>query len=454
VFSTKGQEIKITKLDINRRFSSEIAPVVHNSVLYFVSNRKNSVLISAFNQNNEHLYKVYQTNLLLNGNFGKTTIFQPDKSFKLSAGSVAFSSENDFHIATFNKNSSLKSALFKAKKRQNLLGLFEAIQISSGQWGNYSQLPFSEIDENSFAQPTLSSDGKMLVFVSDKEGGYGETDLYYSNLTTSGWSEPVNLGSRINSSQKEIFPFFHNSGKLYFSSDRQGGFGGFDIYYSIFENEEWTSPVILQYPINSQSDDFSCYIFPDETSGFFASSREGRDNIYRFDYVIKFCEYPEEVEEENYCFTFFEERAILADTIPVKYQWEFSDGTKALGIETDHCFDGPGDYKIMLSVIDAITDEHLYSVAEYDLNLERPQQVYFYLPETIDVNTEVTIKAELTGFGDVEEVRYFWSIIDDETVFGDTIVYNFQQKGTYIIRCEAYWDNNQSICSKRTLIVE
>jgi plastocyanin len=453
ILPAKGQEVKISKLDINEKGSNEIAPIVHDSVLYFISNRKNGVLLKINNQNNEYLYKVYQTNMLPDGKLGETSIFQPDKSFKLSAGSVSFSSENKFHIATLNKESSFKAVFFKSKKNKNLLGLYESYRESPDKWGKYHPIKFSEISKNSFAQQTLSSDGQTLVFVSDKRGGYGGTDLYYSTLTESGWSDPINLGSKINSEKKELFPFFHSSGKLYFSSNRAGGLGGFDIYYSIYENEEWSEPVCLQAPINSKYDDFSCYIFPDETSGFFASSRDGKDNIYRFEYVMRFCEYPQEVEEENYCFTFFEERAIIADTIPVKYQWDFGDGDKVLGVEADHCFDGPGEYKIVLSVIDSLSDEYLYSVAEYEMNLEKPKQVYFYLPEKVNVNTEVVLKAELSGFGDVENVRYFWSVEEDKTVVGESISYRFSKKGIYTIRCEAYWGNGQSICSQRTLIV-
>ena len=451
----KGQEIKISELTVNERFSSEISPIVHDSVLYFVSNRKSNVMINIFNQDREYLYKVYQTPLLPEGKIGKITLFQPDKKFNLTAGSIAFSPDNQFYIATFNKIPSSKKARSKSKNETNILGLFESHRTNSGEWGSYSQLPFSENNNFSYAQPTLSPDGKMLIFVSNMEGGYGETDLYYSQLTPSGWSEPKNLGAKINSPKKELFPYFHSSGKLYFSSNKDGGHGGFDIYYSIFNNDEWSNPVLLPEPINSSSDDFSCYIFPDEMAGFFASTRNNtRDNIYRFDYIIHFCESPEEVQEEEYCFTFFEERAIESDTIPVKYEWDFSDGTKIQGVEVDHCFPGAGEYEVSLSVIDAVTDEFMYSVAKYVVDLERPQQVYFYLPEKVIAGTTLTIKAELTGFDDIENVRYFWALVDDERMIGETISFNFRKKGKYNIRCEAYWGDNQSLCSMRTIIVE
>ena len=455
ISTSKAQEINVTKLKINRNLSNEIAPIVQDSTLYFISNRKSDILKSVFNQEKNHLYKVYRTKLKPNGKTGKITKFQPDKSFKLSAGSIAFSPNGFFKIATFNKVSSFKKArLLSKNNEENPLGLFEARSIGIDKWSEYTQLAFSEELPYSFAQPTISPDGQTLVYVSDMQGGYGETDLYYSTVTPYGWSEPKNMGEIINSSAREIFPFFHESGTLYFSSDRYGGLGGFDIYYTVNNNGQWSKPLRLPNPINSEYDDFGCYFFSDGTSGFFASSREGTDNIYRFEYEIEFCSFAADVEEENYCFTFFEERAVVADTIPVRYQWQFSDGNKLYGVEVDHCFPGPGYYEIELSVIDSVTDELLYSVATYNIELEKPQQVYFYLPQKTTVGKSFTMNAELTGFGDVENVRYFWSIDGSEPVTGKTFSYDFRKKGTYTVRCEAYWDNNRKICSQRILTVE
>ena len=452
--SVKGQEIEITKLRINWSGSSEMAPLVYDSTLYFVSNRKSSIINNILTQDEEHLYRIYSSPILKDGDMGKISSLQFEKIINLTIGPFAFSNDGMFQIVTLNKSTSLKEARLKSKNDLNLLGLFEARRISPDKWGDYKQIAFSEQKPYSFAQPTLSADGQTLFFVSNMEGGYGETDIYMSERTQSGWSEPVNLGGNINSAGSEIFPFIHKSGKLYFASNRYGGQGGFDVYYSVNNNGEWSKPVPMPSPINSPYDDFSCYIFPEETSGFFASSREGNDNIYRFDYKIEFCVDPNEVEEENYCFTFFEETTVDADTLPIRYQWEFSDGTKSFGVKVDHCLPGPGYYEINLNVVDSITNEQLYNVSTYQLELKKPQQVYFYLPERIGTDMEITLKAELTGFDDVENVRYFWDLGDEETIVGETIFYNFRKKGIYRIRCEAYWGNNQSLCSYRTLIVE
>lgn len=452
--SATAQEIETVRLNINKDYSSEIAPLVHDSLLYFVSNRKSNVLISIFNQNNEHLYKVYSAPLLKGGRLGKARLFQPDKSVNLSEGSLTFSDNGMLQIATFNKIKSYKEARSANRNSEIPLGLFEAQRTSPDTWGEFTQLSFSANSAATFAHPALSPDGTTLVFASNMEGSVGETDLYTSSRTASGWSEPVNMGANINSTGRELFPFFHASGKLYFASDRYGGMGGFDIYVSAFADGEWTNPVPLPSPVNSPFDDFGCYIFPDETSGFFASSREGNDNIYRFDYKIVFCEDAAEVEEENYCFTFFEERAIEADTIPVKYRWRFSDGTETIGASVDHCLPGPGAYEVTLSVIDSVTNEELYDVANYELELERPQQVYFSFPETVKRGDEITLKATLMGFDDAENVHYFWDVNNNDLMLGETITYKFSRRGSYTIRCEAYWGDGQKICSYREVRIE
>lgn len=447
---TQAQQIETAKLNINSS-ASEIGPFMHDSVLYFVSNRKNSVLVNVFNQENEHLYDVYKAPLLKNKKIGKVGLFQPAQKNQLPAGSVAISPNGQFHIVTRNKAQTLRQA--RSSKNTIPLGLYQSQKLDNGQWGPYTAIAFSENSEFSFGQPSISTDGKKLFFVSDKNGGQGKTDIYMSTKTADGWGEPVNLGSKINTSGRELFPYYHSSGKLYFSSDGHNGIGGIDIFYSTFDGE-WSEPIRLAEPINSSFDDFSCFIYDNETSGYFASNREGTDNIYSYNYVFEFCENPTEVVEENYCFTFFEETAEALALETLKYQWEFSDGRKAEGLEVDHCFEGPGVYQINLNVIDAATGEQEYNVASYELPLEKPQQVYFLLPEKITANLPITIQATLTGFDDAKNIQYFWILDDKEKQIGETITYTFRKKGSYQVRCEAFWGDNQKFCSYRTVIVE
>lgn len=79
-------------------------------------------------------------------------------------------------------------------------------------------------------------DGDLLVFASDRPGGYGGYDLYYSQKTANGWTEPVNFGAKINSEFDEFRPvvsdhFDFTNRLMIFSSNRPGGLGGFDLYF-------------------------------------------------------------------------------------------------------------------------------------------------------------------------------------------------------------------------------
>ncbi len=451
VVTSYSQKIDIVKLRINTP-ESEFAPFVHDSVLYFVTNRKKSILVNYFNNENQHLYNIYKTKILKEGKTSKVTLFNPGQNIILQAGPATISQNGQNLIITQNKIQSIRVA--KSAKNKIPLGLYSSTLTPGKQWEPLIPLTFSDKSEFSFAQPSLSPDGNMLFFVSDINSGKGKTDIYMSKKTSGGWGEPINIGTNINTNGRELFPYYHPSGKLYFTSDGHNGLGGLDIFYSTQLNNEWTTPVRLEAPINTVYDDFSCYIFTNEKSGYFASNRDGSDNIYHFNYKIEFCENAEEVVEENYCFTFFEETAEALETPSLKYKWEFSDGHNAEGLEIDHCLPGPGLYQVNLNVIDAISGEQQYNVAAYELNLEKPRQVYFTAPEKIKLNQELVLKANLTGFDDAENVQYFWKIGDKEEQIGETISHIFRKKGKYQIQCEAYWGQNQKLCSYRTIIVE
>lgn len=122
------------------------------------------------------------------------------------------------------------------------------------------------------SQPSLSADGRMLYFVSNRSGGFGRRDIYISRLKEDGtWAKPENIGPDINSSFDDISPFIHPNGqRLYFSTDGRLGFGGFDIYFSEKEEDRWLKPINFGYPINTHDDEVSMYISSDGSRGFYS----------------------------------------------------------------------------------------------------------------------------------------------------------------------------------------
>lgn len=122
-----------------------------------------------------------------------------------------------------------------------------------------------------------SADGKTLFFSSNRPGGSGGVDLYMSKLTPEGdWGKAVNLGPNINTEYDEDAPFIHADGvTLSFSSNGHNTMGGFDIFTSLLSAEgNWSEPVNVGYPINTTDDDIFFMISPNGLTAYFSSFRE------------------------------------------------------------------------------------------------------------------------------------------------------------------------------------
>lgn len=171
------------------------------------------------------------------------------------------------------------------KKKLNINNL-HIIKASGSDFTELSPFAYNS-DNYSVGHPALSPDNNLLYFSSNMPGSYGGTDIYLCRKTDSGeWSEPENLGPKINTEGDEMFPFISNNGTLYFASDGQPGLGGLDIFsVSGKPDGSWGSVQNLHYPINSNGDDFSLIIDDASGKGYFSSDRvggKGSDDIYTF----------------------------------------------------------------------------------------------------------------------------------------------------------------------------
>lgn len=125
---------------------------------------------------------------------------------------------------------------------------------------------------------TISPDGNTLYFVSDRPGGVGGRDIYrVVKLPNGKWSKAVNLGYPINTPFDEDGVFIHPDGKtLFFSSNGHTSMGGFDIFFSVRDEEgKFSEPVNLGYPINTTDDDLFYVTSPDGKRAYYASVQEG-----------------------------------------------------------------------------------------------------------------------------------------------------------------------------------
>lgn len=141
---------------------------------------------------------------------------------------------------------------------------------------------------NSEKQPSLSSDGRTLYFTSDRPGGIGQYDIWMTERGEDGrWSKPVNLGDSINTEGFDQSPFIHPDNRtLYFSSTGRPGLGAYDIYLSRRTSDStWSAPMNLGYPINTHHSEQGLIVNAAANTAYFSSNRlEGKgQDIFHFE---------------------------------------------------------------------------------------------------------------------------------------------------------------------------
>lgn len=145
-------------------------------------------------------------------------------------------------------------------------------------WQDPTPLPFNDI-QFSFGHPSYDSENQRLYFVSDKNGGEGGKDVYYSDLKGDQWSDPKPF-ELINSTSNEVFPSIVGE-FMFFCSDRAGGKGGLDVYWvHLTQAIPEITPV---KGLNSPQDDFGLYVSPNLNKGFYSNNSSGHDDIFYFD---------------------------------------------------------------------------------------------------------------------------------------------------------------------------
>jgi outer membrane protein OmpA-like peptidoglycan-associated protein len=161
-------------------------------------------------------------------------------------------------------------------------GIFESYK--NGNLWNDPKIYQNQVNTN-YLETSASMDlnKNMVLFVSDREGGYGGKDLWMiKKLENGSWSIPQNLGEPINTEYDEESPYFHSDGKtLYFSSSGHSSIGGLDIFKSELDKElNWSSPKNMGYPINTVNDDLSFVPSVSGNRAYFSSVRNGGKGRY------------------------------------------------------------------------------------------------------------------------------------------------------------------------------
>lgn len=277
----------LENLEINSAYS-DFAPMFYkDNLVYSTSSDSSFIKTANYGWNDQPYLKLQlgkispsQTNVTFKERFGK------EISTQYHEACVAFSpDEKTIYFTRNNYNGKLK----RDSKGVNNLKLYSATATEGDngtvKWGNVKELPFNS-DSYSVGQPAVSKDGKKLYFVSDMPGTVGSTDIFVVDiLGENQYSNPKNLGDKINTSGREMFPFITDQA-LYFASDGFLGLGGLDVFESRLNDGIFADPANLGAPLNSSMDDFGFIIREETNKGFVCSNRntgKGDDDIYSFE---------------------------------------------------------------------------------------------------------------------------------------------------------------------------
>lgn len=159
-------------------------------------------------------------------------------------------------------------------------------RLKNGVWSRIEKLGETINTKYWESHASISKDGKQLYFTSNRAGGFGDLDIYVSEKLADGtWSMPKNLGKNINSPWNENSPFITEDGKkLFFSSEGHNGMGGFDIFYSQKTKEGWSEPVNIGYPLNTTDDNLFFVPYNNGEYAYysmFSNAGYGAQDIYK-----------------------------------------------------------------------------------------------------------------------------------------------------------------------------
>ncbi|MCP4311689.1 MAG: hypothetical protein GY790_10535 [Bacteroidetes bacterium] len=264
---------------------SDFSPVYYKDGIVFSSSREGSEkkFISLSDEITVIRMDLYFQNLLRDQGEYKEIVGLKDLNSHLHDAAPTFS--KDGSEVYFSRSITGKKDK-KTNSIMNSLQIFHSSMEPDGSWRE----PRSAFDFNSttysVGQPSLSSDGKKIYFVSDMPGGYGGTDIYYcEKQKNNSWGEPKNLGEEVNSFGHELFPYIHGTDTLYFSSDTHPGMGKLDLFRSVRDGKRWKEISNLKPPLNSIGNDFGITMNQNQETGFFSSDRfngTGAEDIYSF----------------------------------------------------------------------------------------------------------------------------------------------------------------------------
>jgi outer membrane protein OmpA-like peptidoglycan-associated protein/Tol biopolymer transport system component len=279
---------KVRPLSSNTE-TADWSPYVLGSELVFSSSRTKDMTFKGYHGYDGKAYmNLYKGSFTDGGDVPKVVPFSKRLNSVYHESNPTFSGSGD--LMAFTRNHLTGRKLERTADGVNNLQIYFSSK-KGGKWESPESFEHNNVAWST-GHPSLTEDGDRLFFVSDKPGGYGGSDIYVSKRNADNtWSEPRNLGSRVNTSGNEMTPVVHKDGTLFFASDGHFGVGGLDIFMTMLTGDEPGEVLNLGAPINSRYDELSLVLTSSGTAGYFSSNRTGGagdDDIYRVDLTKPF----------------------------------------------------------------------------------------------------------------------------------------------------------------------
>ncbi|HPO64047.1 MAG TPA: hypothetical protein PK762_13290 [Candidatus Kapabacteria bacterium] len=240
-------------------------PVIIDSALYYIS------IIG----DKEDREQMFSANIFIDSVPKANYIFDIDKLYGVTTPSVfydIYKNQKEYYFSAYPD---------KRRKNSDIYCVTE----KDGEFSKPIRLINTINTEFYESHPTISKDGQVMIFTSDRTGSTGETDFYISHKNEKGeWTEAQNMGTVINTTSRELTPFLLDENTLFFASNGQKENKQFDIYKARLENYQVNSIRPLTFPINTSFDETGPFIFNEKI--FLASNRSGgcgAFDIYAFD---------------------------------------------------------------------------------------------------------------------------------------------------------------------------
>ncbi len=263
---------------INNR-GIQFGPAIYKDQLVYVTRPKRGNIDPISKQT---YFKLFYATRTPDGDPGYPKPFSVELNSNYNEGPVSFT-QND-QVIFFTRTQLRAGAPQEDLDGKAQLGIYSAYRAEY-DWAGVRALPFNGANFSN-QHPSVTPNGRRVFFASNREGGYGGYDLYFSDFREGIWSPAINLGPEINTEGNEAFPYIHPNGRLFFASDGHGGQGGYDLFMIDLSQRRWGKLLNLPAPINSAGDDVGIVLSKEGTTGYMVSDRiggKGKDDIYRLE---------------------------------------------------------------------------------------------------------------------------------------------------------------------------